>query len=345
MKKVTLIAIICCLAGLFLMLMTFIFFKNKSIQLWSGKGGTQFVEKTFECSGKIDDIDIDITSDPVKVVKGNVSTVKVEYVEVPGRFEYEIDESGSKLSIKYKKIKNFSLITIGINDTTMLVTVPKDYDGKLKIKSSSGSIRMEDLSLTSAEAVNTSGSIRITKCDVKDDIYTKNSSGSINFSGVTGADITATNTSGGVRMENVKASGKIEVESTSGSVRFDDVKAEDNFSAKATSGSVKLEKVKCNDLTLKSNSGSIRLNDVKAEGSLEAKNSSGGIHFDALEVGKDISLSATSGSVSGTLIGSEDDYSIISKTSSGSNNLTDSRNGSKSMDVTTTSGSIKIQFD
>ena len=162
---------------------------------------------------------------------------------------------------------------------------------------------------------------------------------------MTGADITATNTSGGVRMENVKASGKIEVESSSGSVRFDDVKAEDNFSAKASSGSVKLEKVKCNDLTLKSNSGSIRLNDVKAEGSLEAKNSSGGIHFDALEVGKDISLSATSGSVSGTLIGSEDDYSIISKTSSGSNNLTDSRNGSKSMDVTTTSGSIKIQFD
>ena len=76
MKKVTLIAIICCLAGLFLMLMTFIFFKNKSIQLWSGKGGTQFVEKTFKCNGKIDDIDIDITGKNILIIEDILDTGK-----------------------------------------------------------------------------------------------------------------------------------------------------------------------------------------------------------------------------------------------------------------------------
>lgn len=345
MKKVTLIAAVCCLAGLSLIIISAFLFKGKSVKLWSGEGESQFMDKTYECKGAINDIEIDITSDSVKVVKGNVSTVKVEYVEIPDRYVYEITESGSKLNIKYKQKRNFSIVFFEIKDTTMLITVPEDFDGKLDVKSSSGSVRLEDLSLECADVVNTSGSVKISKCDVRDDINVKNSSGSISFSDVTGADITANNTSGGIRMENVKSSGKVQAESSSGSVRFTNVKAEDDLLGKATSGSIKLEKVSCDDLTLKSNSGSIHLNDVKAEGSFEAKNSSGGIHFDALEVGKDISMSATSGSVRGTLIGSEDDYSIISKTTSGGNNLTDSRNGSKSLDVNTTSGSINIKFD
>ena len=347
MKKVTLIAIICCLAGLFLMIIAACLFRGKTTLLWSGKGSAEYVKKTYECKNKIDDINIEMTSDSVKVVRGNVSNIKIEYVEVPDRYIYEIDESGSNLSIKYKTISNFSLfsITIGINDTSMTVTVPSDFDGKLNIKSSSGSIRTESLTLESLDLTNTSGSIKINDCDVKDDINAKNSSGSINIQKASGADITATNTSGGVRLENIKASGKVEAESSSGSVRFNDVKAEGDLSGKATSGSVRLEKVTCEELTLKANSGSIHLNDVKAEGSFEAKTSSGGIHFDALEVGKDISMSANSGSIRGTIIGSEDDYSIISKTGSGSSNLNDSRNGSKNMDVSTTSGSIKIYFD
>ena len=347
MKKVTLIAVICCLAGLFLMIIAACIFRGKTTLLWSGKGSTQYVKKTYECKNTINDINIEMTSDSVRVVKGNVSNIKIEYVELPDSYVYEIDESGSNLSIRYKSIKNFPVfsVTIGINDTSMLVTVPSDFEGKLSVKSSSGSVRTEDLTLDSLDVVNTSGSIRILNCDVKNDILTKNSSGLITYQNVNGADISATNTSGGIRFEGVKAAGKVETESSSGSVRLNDVTAEDDLSGKATSGSVRLEKASCEDLTLKSNSGSIHMNNVKAEGSLNAKNSSGGIHFDALEVGKDISMSATSGSIRGTIIGSEDDYSIISKTGSGSCNLTDSRNGSKNMDVSTTSGSIKIQFD
>jgi hypothetical protein len=53
---------------------------------------------------------------------------------------------------------------------------------------------------------------------------------------------------------------------------------------------------------------------------------------------------ANSGSVSGSIIGNEDDFSIIANTTSGSCNLGSKAEGEKRLEISTTSGSVNISF-
>ena len=93
------------------------------------------------------------------------------------------------------------------------------------------------------------------------------------------------------------------------------------------------------------NSGVIKLERVDAGGEIFAKNTSGGVHFDSLKAAGNLTFESNSGSVKGSIVGKESDYSILSKTTSGGNNLTDSRTGSKELNAKTTSGSIKITLE
>ena len=118
-----------------------------------------------------------------------------------------------------------------------------------------------------------------------------------------------------------------------------------NITIDNKSGSIKLSEVKATkDVSVMNKSGLIRVNDLQTEGAFLSGNTSGGIHFENLKTGGSIHLKSTSGSVKGSIIGKEEDYSILAGTKTGMNNLTNSRNGGKELNVKVTSGSIKIQF-
>lgn len=73
--------------------------------------------------------------------------------------------------------------------------------------------------------------------------------------------------------------------------------------------------------------------------------SAGGVSFDRFEVVSSINISLSAGSISGTLVGREEDYSVSVSLSAGSTNLTNAvRDTGKSITAGMSAGSIEITF-
>ena len=138
--------------------------------------------------------------------------------------------------------------------------------------------------------------------------------------------------------------GGLDIANSSGSMHLTDITGE-SVAVKNTSGSIHLTNVTSgSDVTVENTSGSISLENVDAQGDVSVKGVSGSIKLSGLKAGGNITLKNTSGSIKGSIVGKESDYSIRAKVVSGSTNLTNSEGGSKELNASTTSGSIKIEF-
>lgn len=71
----------------------------------------------------------------------------------------------------------------------------------------------------------------------------------------------------------------------------------------------------------------------------------GNIVFDQLNVGKSIYLDAKNGNISGTIIGSYDDYAITCNVKKGESNLPSNKeNGTKTLTVSNNNGDVDVEF-
>ena len=111
-----------------------------------------------------------------------------------------------------------------------------------------------------------------------------------------------------------------------------------------TSGEIDAKDVTASDIKMDNTTGSIKLENIESLGDVRIENTTGEIVFENLKSGGDIKLENTTGSIEGTIEGSEDDYSIKTEVTTGDCNLSDSKGGSKKLDVEITTGSIEIGF-
>ncbi|MBO4266153.1 MAG: DUF4097 family beta strand repeat protein [Lachnospiraceae bacterium] len=139
-------------------------------------------------------------------------------------------------------------------------------------------------------------------------------------------------------------SGILDIDLTSGSLTASDITAGE-MRIENTSGSIVITNaVSEGNISLDSTSGSSELENIEAGGNFSMENTSGSIEFKNLKVGADINMHCTTGSIDGSIVGSENDYSISSHTTAGSCNLKDSTGGAHELNVSTTAGSIDIEF-
>ena len=265
-----------------------------------------YEKKTYECEGDIDSIKVKESSDHLTVFSGDVDKVTVTYFDRKNEELYDIDENGGTLTVTRNSNKGFHFFEIDFTDKSTVITLPKEYNGKLDLHTSSGGMEINDVTAA--------------------DIIAENTSGSMKLRNVTGDAISVENNSGGIRLENITSGSDLTVGNTSGSVAFENV----------TSGG---------DLKIKGSSGGIRIDNLSAEGDIDIVNSSGSIKFESLSAEGNINLKNTSGGIKGTIKGNRSDYKISSKTTSGGNNLTESDSGSKELNAETTSGGINIDFE
>lgn len=347
MNKSTLISIICVGAGLILIGLGIGLVKGDFMKFNGKSTQGNWVNATYECSSNIDHVDIDERSEATKVVTGNVDKPVISYWYYEKEADrVEITEKSGTLHFERKDRKEFSfgpIVSFNVQDTCTLVTLPRDYKGKIEVTASSGSVFAEGISND-------------------DDIRLEASSGYVHAESINCKDFELKASSGSIKAEDIVADGEAKLSNTSGSISAKKMSIKDDFSVKNSSGSIKLSEVTCKDLNAENTSGGVRLDSVTAKkaslqsssGSVKfedttfekitAKTTSGGVHFEDL-TSDEIELRAHSGSIRGNIKGNENDYSIISSTGSGSCNLSDSRNGSKKLDVSTTSGGIHISFD
>ena len=275
---------------------------------------------------EFDKLEIDCSSVDIIIEEGD--DFGLEY-RVYDYQKPEIAQSSDMLRIKQPKHDySFNIgVSLDMSGIYYKLTIPKGTSVKVDLGSTSGSIRISN--------VDVYGSVTST-------------SGSIKLNDINSKDLNVASTSGGVSLENLEAD-VLEVKSTSGSFSASNVKA-DEIKQSSTSGSAHIDKLSADKVSFATTSGSIKAEDAEV-GSITAKSSSGSIRF-VLEKVHEISCKATSGGVKLTLPGSESDYDYSLECTSGSikvggakmSHEYETNRSGKKVQVSTTSGSINIEF-
>lgn len=98
-------------------------------------------------------------------------------------------------------------------------------------------------------------------------------------------------------------------------------------------------------LILSTTNEDIILDALTVSESAELSSNGGNITFENLDVGSRLDLTVKNGNISGTVVGSYDDFSIQSEIKKGECNLPDTKEGGeKALDVSGNNGDINIEF-
>lgn len=98
-------------------------------------------------------------------------------------------------------------------------------------------------------------------------------------------------------------------------------------------------------LTLSTTNEDITLSALTVTESINISSNGGNIVFGNLDVGSTLTLNAKNGNISGSIVGSYDDFSIQSQIKKGESNLPDNKDsGEKALNVTCNNGDVNIEF-
>lgn len=99
------------------------------------------------------------------------------------------------------------------------------------------------------------------------------------------------------------------------------------------------------NLTLSTTNEDITLSALAVTGSINISSNGGNIFFGNLDVGNALSLTVKNGDISGTIVGSYDDFAIQTEIKKGESNLPDNKDdGEKTLNVSSNNGDVNIEF-
>lgn len=295
--------------------------KNGDITVFSKDDLRKGSEKLEE----FDSIKVETASIDVFVEEGDA--FGIEYYVFDG-LQPEISTSGKTVTVKQPSL-NFS-INVGFfseESNYYKITVPKGHKFESVISTSSGEI---DVNVS-----ETYGKL-------------SSSSGDIKFGNSEGADLSVNTSSGSIELYEA-AFDELTVKSTSGDCSLKECKAE-AISISSSSGEIEMDDIDTEKLEIGTTSGDITVKDT-ATGLLKTETSSGeaNIRLNAVE---EINCKSTSGDVNLELPGDEGDYTYDLKCTSGDitvdgNEMShkySTKHSGKPIEITTSSGSIEIEF-
>lgn len=99
------------------------------------------------------------------------------------------------------------------------------------------------------------------------------------------------------------------------------------------------------NLTLSTTNEDVSLPVLAVTGSIDISTNGGNITFESLDVGNTLTLTAKNGDISGTVVGSYDDFVIQSEIKKGDSNLPNNKDsGDKTLKVSSNNGDVNIEF-
>ena len=131
--------------------------------------------------------------------------------------------------------------------------------------------------------------------------------------------------------------------SSNGKIMLQDLKASQTISSQTSNGKLTLRNIQADKIESHTSNGKIELADLAfSTGTFETSN--GKVAFDKLDATDSLNLKSSNGKITGSLVGNQKDFKIKAKTSNGKNNLVDSMNGEKELNIRTSNGTIDVQF-
>lgn len=99
------------------------------------------------------------------------------------------------------------------------------------------------------------------------------------------------------------------------------------------------------NLTLSTTNADVILSALAVTGSISISSNGGNITFGRLDVGNALSLTVKNGDISGTVIGSYEDFAVQSESKKGQSNLPDNKEGGKkTLKVSSNNGDVNVEF-
>lgn len=99
------------------------------------------------------------------------------------------------------------------------------------------------------------------------------------------------------------------------------------------------------NLTLKTSNEAIELPPLSLAGAVNIEINNGNLHLDKLNAGATITLETKNGDISGSIVGSYEDFAIVSKVKKGESNLPENKSkGNQTLNVSANNGDINLEF-
>lgn len=159
------------------------------------------------------------------------------------------------------------------------VDISAGFDGGFSVKTSSGDIKIKNLSADVIDINTVSGEIDISEVTAAQAINIKSSSGDTELSEANAKDISVQSSSGEIKFYGVKAGGEIRAESRSGDVSLDKSDA-DSIYIKTNSGDVSGSLLTPKIYNAETGSGNVKLPRSEEGGTCDIVTGSGDIDFE-----------------------------------------------------------------
>ena len=289
-----------------------------------GDNTEKIFEKEYEPE-ELDKINVDISSSNVFIEKADVDKIKVTAY---GEKNEKINETinNKELSIKKSKTKVFIFAMFYWCDEKIIIQVPNDCDEEFNIQTSSGDIIVPDLEGDNIQLKTSSGKIQ---CGNINNGKIESSSGDI-FIG-NGNEVTLKASSGSIKAGDFN---KLSLDTSSGDIEVGTIS--EDATIKTASGKIILNRA--NKLKAEAISGDIKINSI--ENYCEISSTSGNIIVDTINITENSSIKANSGNV---VINNKNNIYVETKTTSGDADVQNNNRMSEIvLDITTTSGNIKV---
>lgn len=274
---------------------------------------------------ELNNINVDVSSSNVKIEKADIDKIKITaYGEKEDKIKEVMNEN--ELSITKENTKIFIFTMLYWCREEIIIQVPNNCDEEFNIKTSSGDIIVPDLEGDNIELKTASGKI---ECGNINNGNIETSSGDILIGN--GNEVTLKASSGNIKAGDFN---KLSAEASSGDIEIETIS--EDAKVKTASGKITLNGA--NKLKAEAISGDIKINSI--ENYCEISSTSGNIIVDTINITENSSIKANSGNV---VINNKNDIYVETKTTSGDADVQNNNRMSEIvLDITTTSGNIKV---
>ncbi len=274
---------------------------------------------------ELNNINVDVSSSNVKIEKADIDKIKITaYGEKEDKIKEVMNEN--ELSITKENTKIFIFTMLYWCREEIIIQVPNNCDEEFNIQTSSGDIIAPDLEGDNIQLKTSSGKIQ---CGNINNGNIETSSGDILIGN--GNEVTLKASSGNIKAGDFN---KLSAEASSGDIEIGTIS--EDAKVKTASGKITLNGA--NKLKAEAISGDIKINSI--ENNCEISSTSGNIIVDRANINENSFIKTNSGNV---VINNKNDIYVETETTSGDADVQNNNRMSEIvLDITTTSGNIKV---
>lgn len=192
--------------------------------------------------------------------------------------KHTVEVKGDTLTINVVDDRKwYEHIGITIGSPKITIYLPEEeYASSIKVKVSTGDIRLDGMSVDNIDFTTSTGDVKITNVVCKENIKIKVSTGDVKLDDIKCINLSTNGNTGDVSLKDVIADGMISVERDTGDIKFSDCDGSE-ISMETSTGDIKGSILTDKVFTTKTNTGDIEVPKTSTGGRCELRTHTGDI--------------------------------------------------------------------